>query len=117
MSNFLVYAMLASTLAILANSIPFKDYCAIDKPCMENEICENLKSGYECKEKPEDDCVEEIGCPTPKRLVKKVKLIFDGAMASELYNLIDKILSRKDVYDRSSNLLSMKLKLNNDDLK
>ena len=114
MSNFLVYAMLASTLAILANSIPFKDYCAIDKPCMENEICENLKSGYECKEKPEDDCVEEIGCPTPK---KKVKLIFDGAMVSELYNLIDKILSRKDVYDRSSNLLSMKLKLNNDDLK
>ena len=109
--------MLASTLAILANSIPFKDYCAIDKPCMENEICENLKSGFECKEKPEDDCVEEIGCPTSKRLVKKVKLIFDGAMASELYNLIDKILSRKDVYDRSSNLLSMKLKLNNDDLK
>ena len=109
--------MLASTLAILANSIPFKDYCAIDKPCMENEICENLKSGFECKEKLEDDCVEEIGCLTPKRLVKKVKLIFDGAMASELYNLIDKILSRKDVYDRSSNLLSMKLKLNNDDLK
>ena len=117
MSNFLVYAMLSSTLAILANSIPFKDYCAIDKPCMENEICENLKSGFECKEKPEDDCGEEIGCPTPKRLVKKFKLIFDGAMASELYNLIDKILSRKDVYDRSSNLLSMKLKLNNDDLK
>ena len=76
-----------------------------------------MKSGFECKEKPEDDCVEEIGCPTPKRPVKKVKLIFDGAMASELYNLIDKILSRKDVYDRSSNLLSMKLKLNNDDLK
>ena len=38
-------------------------------------------------------------------------------MASELYNLIDKFQGRKDVYDRSSNLLSMKLKLNNDDLK
>ena len=54
MFNFLVYAMLASALAILVNSIPFKDYCTIDKPCTENEICENLKSGYECKKKPED---------------------------------------------------------------
>ena len=76
-----------------------------------------MKSGFECKEKPEDYCGEEIGCPTPKKLVKNVKLIIDGALARELYNLIDKILSRKDVYDRSSNLLSMKLKLNNDDLK
>ena len=117
MSNFLICTMLASMFAILANSIPFKDYCAIDKPCMENEICENLKSGFECKEKPEDYCGEAIGCPRPKRLVKKVKLIFDGALAAEIYNLIDKILSDKDVYDRSSNLLSMKLKLNNDDLK
>ena len=117
MSDFLVFAMLAFTLVTLANSIPFKDYCAIDKPCMENEFCENLKSGFECKENPEDDRSEEIGCPTPKRLVKKVKLIFDGALASELHNLIDKILSHKDVYDRSSNLLSVKLKLNNDDLK
>ena len=118
MSNFLVYAMLAFTLAILANSIPFKDYCAIDKPCMENEICENLKSGFECKEKPEDYCGEANDCPRPtKRLVKRLKLILDGALATEIYNLIDKILSRKDVYDRSSNLLSMKLKLNNDDLK
>ena len=117
MSNFLIYTMLASMFAILANSIPFKDYCAIDKPCMENEFCENLKSGFECKEKPEDYCGEAIGCPRPKRLVKKVKLIFDGALAAEIYNLIDKILAGKDVYDRSSNLLSMKLKLNNDDLK
>ena len=109
--------MIASTLAILANSIPFRDYCAIDKPCMENEICENLKSGFECKEKPEDFCGEAIGCPKPKRLVKRLKLILDGSMAAEIYNLIDKILSDKDVYDRSSNLLSMKLKLNNDDLK
>ena len=38
-------------------------------------------------------------------------------MAAEIYNLIDKILAGKDVYDRSSNLLSMKLKLNNDGLK
>ena len=74
MSNFLVYAMLASTLAILANSIPFKDYCAIDKPCLKNEICKNLKSGFEGKEKPEDYCGEEIGCLTPKRLVKKSNL-------------------------------------------
>ena len=117
MSNFLIYTMLASMFAILANSIPFKDYCAIDKPCMENEICENLKSGFECMEKPEDYCGEAIGCPRPKRLVKKVKLIFDGALAAEIYNLIDKILAGKDVYDRSSNLLSMRLKLNNDDLK
>ena len=117
MSNFLIYAMFASMFAILANSIPFKDYCAIDKPCMENEFCENLKSGFECKEKPEDYCGEAIDCPRPKRLVKKVKLIFDGALAAEIYNLIDKILAGKDVYDRSSNLLSMKLKLNNDDLK
>ena len=117
MSNFLIYAMLASTLAILANSIPFKDYCAIDKPCMENEFCENLKSGFECKEKPEDYCGEAIGCPRPKRLVKKVKLIFDGALAAEIYNLIDIIVNGKGVYEGSSNLLSMKLKLNNDGLK
>ena len=109
--------MFTSTLAILANSIPFKDYCALDKLCMENEFCENLKSGFECKEKLEDYCGEAIGCPRPKRLVKKVKFIFDGALAAEIYNLIDKILAGKDVYDRSSNLLSMKLKLNNDGLK
>ena len=117
MSNFLVYAMLASTLAILANSIPFKDYCAIDKPCMENEICENLKSGFECKEKPEDFCGEAIGCPKPERLVKRLKLILDGSMAAEIYNLIDIIVNGKGVYEGSSKLLSMKLKLNNDDLK
>ena len=117
MSNFLVYAMLASTLAILANSIPFKDYCAIDKPCMENEFCENLKSGFECKEKPEDYCGEANDCPRPKRLVKRLKLILDGALAAEIYKFIDIIVSGKDVYDGSSNLLSMKLKLNNDDLK
>ena len=109
--------MLASTLAILANSIPFRDYCAIDKPCMENEICENLKSGFECKEKPEDFCGEAIGCPRPKRLVKRLKLILDGSMAAEIYNLIDIIVNGKDVYEGSSNLLSMKLKLKNDDLK
>ena len=115
MSNFLIYTMLASMFAILANSIPFKDYCAIDKPCMENEFCENLKSGFECKEKPEDYCGEAIGCPRPKRLVKKVKLIFEGALAAEIYNLIEKILAGKDVYDRSSRLLSMNLTLNVDD--
>ena len=117
MSNFLIYAKFASMFAILANSIPFKDYCAIDKPCMENEICENLKSGFECKEKPEDYCGEAIDCPRPKRLVKKVKLIFDGALAAEIYNLIDIIVNGKGVYEGSSNLLSMKLKLNNDGLK
>ena len=118
MSNFLVYAMLASTLAILANSIPFKDYCAIDKPCMENEICENLKSGFECKEKPEDYCGEANDCPRPtKRLVKRLKLILDGALAAEIYKFIDIIVSCKDVYDGLSNLLSMKLKLDNDGLK
>ena len=117
MSNFHVYVMLASTLAIIANSIPFRDYCAIDKPCMENEICENLKSGFECKEKPEDFCGEAIGCPKPKRLVKRLKLILDGSMAAEIYNLIDIIVNGKGVYEGSSNLLSMKLKLNNDGLK
>ena len=117
MSNFLVYAMLASTLAILAKSIHFKDYCAIDKPCMANEICENLKSGFECKEKPEDYCGEANDCPRPKRLVKRLKLILDGALAAEIYKFIDIIVSGKDVYDGSSNLLSMKLKLNNDGLK
>ena len=118
MSNFLVYAMLASAIVILANSIPFRDYCAIDKPCTENEICENLKSGFECKEKPEDYCGEANDCPRPtKRLVKRLKLILDGALAAELYKYIDIIVSGKDVNDGSSNLLSMKLKLNNDGLK
>ena len=117
MSNFLIYTMLASLFAILANSIPFKDYCAIDKPCMENEICENLKSGFECKEKPEDYCGEANDCPRPKRLVKRLQLILDGALAAEIYKIIDIIVSGKDVYDGSSNLISMKLKLNNDGLK
>ena len=117
MSNFLVYAMLASAIVILANSIPFRDYCAIDKPCTENEICENLKSGFECKEKPEDYCGEANDCTRPKRLVKRLKLILDGALAAEIYKFIDLIVSDNDVYYRSSNLLSMKLKLNNGGLK
>ena len=117
MSNFLVYAMLASAIVILANSIPFRDYCAIDKPCTENEICENLKSGFECKEKPEDYCGEANDCSRPKRLVKRLKLKLDGALAAEIYKFIDLIVSDNDVYYRSSNLLSMKLKLNNDGLK
>ena len=117
MFNFLVYAMLASALAILVNSIPFKDYCTIDKPCTENEICENLKSGYECKKKPEDYCGEAGGgCPKSNRSVRRIKLILDGALATEIYNLIDKIVSGKGVYNGPSNLLSVKLKLINDDI-
>ena len=49
--------------------------------------------------------------------MKRLKLILDGALAAEIYKFIDIIVSGKDVYDGSSNLLTMKLKLNNDGLK
>ena len=49
--------------------------------------------------------------------MKKLKLILDGALAAEIYKFIDIIVSGKENYDGSSNLLSMKLKLNGDGLK
>ena len=48
--------------------------------------------------------------------MRRIKLILDGALATEIYNLIDKIVSGKGVYDGPSNLLSVKLKLINDDI-
>ena len=76
-----------------------------------------MKSGYECKKRSEDYCGEASGgCPKPNRSVRRIKLILDGALATEIYNLIDKIVSGKGVYDGPSNLLSVKLKLINDDI-
>ena len=49
--------------------------------------------------------------------MKKIELILDGALATEINNLIDIIVSGKNVCQRLSNLLSMALKLINTVLK